>query len=131
MCFSKSDVKLYDNLMRPLELNTTDRSMWNDKCDYNDVDKCENLNPENYNLVVLQHNIRSLLAHKTELKMLLNTHKSRNSTVDILLLSETFLTKLTESLVNIPGYTLVSKCRNNSKGGGVKILLKDSITYKL
>ena len=62
MCLSKSDVKLYDNLMWPLELTTTDRSMWNDKCDYyDDVDKCKNLNPENYNLVVLQHNIRSLL----------------------------------------------------------------------
>ena len=95
------------------------------------MDKCENLNPENYNLVVLQHNIRSLLAHETELKMLLNTLKNNNSTVDILLLSETFLTKKTESLVNIPRYTLVSKCRNNSRGGGVGILLKDSVTYKL
>ena len=71
MCFMRTDNKLFDSLNRPLELTKTDESLWSDKCDYIDPDKCNNLNPEGYNLVVLQHNIRSILAHQTELHQLL------------------------------------------------------------
>ena len=90
MCFTKDTAKLYDDLMQPLETESQDKSMWNDKCDYYNVDKCSNLNPENFNLVVLQLNICSILAHQTELRALLHTLECKNSPVDIVLLSETF-----------------------------------------
>ena len=37
------------------------------KCDYVELDKCVNLNPNNYNLIVMQLNIRSLLSHQEDL----------------------------------------------------------------
>ena len=68
MCFTKIDNRLFDSLNRPLELSRTDESLWSDKCDYLDRNSCNELNPENYNLVVMQLNIGNLLAHQTELR---------------------------------------------------------------
>ena len=121
---------MFDSLSRPLELTKTDESLWSDKCDYIDPDKCNNLNPEGYNLVVLQHNIKSILAHHTKLHQLLQMMANKNSSVDILLLCETFLTTNTENLVNIPGYKLITNSRKNHKGSGVAILIKEGIPYK-
>ena len=78
-------------------------SLWSDCCNYVELDKCENLNPTNKNLIVVQLNICSLLAHHSELIHLLATLEQKNSKIDILLLCETFLTTKTASLVNISG----------------------------
>ena len=66
-----------------------------------------------------------------ELKQLVQHLENRNTPVDILMLCETFLSKKTEHIVNIPGYKLISNCRKESKGGGVCILLKQHINYKI
>ena len=129
MCVGNSDIKLYDELMRPLEWNTLDKSLWTDRCDYIDMEKCDKLNNNSMNLIVLQLNVRSLLAHQGELKDLLINLEKRNSPVDILLLCETFLTKRMHKLINIPGYTLLSNNHEQSKGGGTAILVKKP--YKL
>ena len=71
MCVGNSDTKLYDELMRPLELNTLGKSLWNDRCDYIDMEKCDNLNSNSMNLIVLQLNVQSLLAHLGKVKDLL------------------------------------------------------------
>lgn len=42
-------------------------SLWNDKCNYISPDSCTNLNPDNYNLITLQLNIRALISHQMEL----------------------------------------------------------------
>ena len=130
MCFSNVDVTLYDSLLRPLEHTNIDKTLWSDKCDYIDPHNCSNLNPDGYNLTILQLNIRSLLAHQTDLKLLLNLLDKKKTKVDAVLVCETFLTKQTNQLVNIPGYVLINKNRTNSRGGGVAILLKDNIPYK-
>ena len=130
MCFTKINRQLFDSLDRPLDLSNKDESLWSDKCDYLYPTSCNDLNPENYNLVVLQLNIRSLLAHQTELKELLQIMSNKNSTVDVILLCETFLASNTEKLAYIPGYHLVTNNRNNHKGGGVAILIREGITYK-
>ena len=91
---------------------------------------CPNLNPNNYNLIALQLNIRSVLAHQHELKQLLQDLEKKNSPIDVVLLCEMFLTKNTFSMVNIAGYTHIGNCRSKKKGAGVSILLKDGITYK-
>ena len=102
-----------------------DSSLWSDKCDYWETEHCANLNPENYNFIVMQLNIHSLLSNVTELKLLLTKLEWKNSSVDVILLCETFLNKKTEKLVNIPHYQLYSTCRSNHKGGGTAILIRD------
>ena len=78
-----------------MNYNNMDQSLWNDKCDYYDTDKCENLNPNGYNFMVFQLNIQSLLTHQTELNELLNELENKISRVDVLLLCETNLNKNT------------------------------------
>ena len=90
----------------------------------------KNLNPSGLNLVVLQLNIRSILSHVTELKMLIHILETKNSRVDIILLYKTFLNKTTEKLVKIPGYTLICNSRSENKGSDTAILLRNGINYK-
>ena len=72
MCLGNSNhLTLFDNLERPLDLSTTDSSLWNGKCDYFEINEIRNLNPNN-NLTILQLNIRSLLSKQMELNLLLN-----------------------------------------------------------
>ena len=82
-----------DNLQRLINLDELNSTLWSDKCDYLFPSNCTNLNPQNYNLIVLQHNVRSLLGNLAETKQLLQTLHDKNSPVDLLLLCETFLTK--------------------------------------
>ena len=123
--------KMFDDLMRPLELNNHDKVLWNDKCDYYELENCDDLNPNNYNLVTLELNIRSLLAHEIDLRHLLQNLETRNTSVDIIMLCETFLNKKTENIIKLPGYNLISNCRKENKGGGVCIFLKECINYKI
>ena len=123
--------KMFDDLMRPLELNNHDKVLWNDKCDYYELENCNDLNPNHYNLVTLELNIRSLLAHEIDLKHLLQNLENRNTPVDIIMLCETFLNKKTENIIKLPGYNLISNCRKENKGGGVCIFLKECINYKI
>ena len=130
MCDTESDSTQTDFLLRSQDYDELDCSLWNDKCNYIEVEKCSNLNPNNYNLIVIQLNVRSLLAHQQKLCQLLRMTEKKNSRIDILLLCETFLSKQTLSMVRIPGYTHVGNYRKNKKGGGVSILIRDGISYK-
>ena len=91
-------------------------SLWNDKCNYIQPDNCDNLNKGNYNLILLQLNIRGLLSHQDELKLLLQKLYNKNTSIDLVLLCETFLNKKTEHLIDIPGYTIITNNRTQSKG---------------
>ena len=77
MCTSTDQIGSNDVLNRPLALTEVDETLWNDKCDYLDLDSCSNLNPNNYNLIVLQLNICSLVAHQHELKQLIPTTEKK------------------------------------------------------
>ena len=79
---------------------------------------------------MMQLNIRSILAHQSKLRQLLQTMANKNSQTDVLLLCETFLTTRTERLVNILGYSLVTNNRKDYKGGVVAILIKHGITFR-
>ena len=103
--------------------------LWNNKCDYVQPDTCENLNTDNYNLIILQLNIHGLISHQDELKLLLHKLSKKNSSVDIVLLCETFLNKKTENLIKIPGYTMIANNHQQNKGGGTAILIKDGLKY--
>ena len=82
-----------DVLQRPQNQSELDESLWIDNCNYMELETYLNLNPSNYNLLVLQLNIRSILAHQHELKQLLRDLEKKNSSIDVVLLCETFLTK--------------------------------------
>ena len=51
-----------DQLGRPVDHSELDSCLWNDKCDYIKLDHCNNLNPNNYNLITM---------HQQELSKLL------------------------------------------------------------
>ena len=110
MCFTKIHKQLFDNLRRPLEFETIDCSLWNDKCDYYELSKLTNFNPEGYNLVVLQLNIRGMLSNLSDLRQLIITLDSKGTQVDLILLCETFLNRKTTKLVKILGYEIVTNC---------------------
>ena len=131
MCFSNEDIKLYDNLMWPLEFNNHNKALWNDKCDYIELENCENFNKDNYNFIVMQLNVRSLLAHQQELKHPLRMLDHKGSKVGALLLCETFLTDKTLKLVNILDYKLISNNQHDAKGGGTAILIRKNIPYRI
>ena len=78
MCFSKEYVTVTDSLLRPLSMEDLDGSLWSDKCDYKMTDECDNLNPLNYNFIVMQLNIQSLLSNIGELKLLLTKLEQRS-----------------------------------------------------
>ena len=69
------------------------------------------------------------MSYQHELRLLLQQLNNKNSTVDIVALCETFLTKKVEKLVNIPGYTLYCKNRTDHKGGGVGLLIRNGIHH--
>ena len=73
-------------------------------------------------------NIRGLSSKVNDLKHLID-HVQLNGQPDILLLCETWLTKQSPS-VNIPGYSLYRKDRNNKKGGGVAVLVSDHLSSR-
>ena len=113
-----------DVLQRPRQSELED-SLWTDNCNYTELETCLNLNPSNYNLLILQLNIQSILAHQHELKQILRDLEKKNSSIDVVLLCETFLTKKTICMVNVVGYTHVGNYRNTKKGGGVSMLCGD------
>ena len=121
---------LEDSLHRSRDLRELDNALWNDKCDYMDIENCANLNPNNYNLIVLQLNIHSLLSHQHDLSQLIRTTEKKNSRIDIILLCKTFLSKNTYNMVKIRGFTHVCNFRKDKKGGGVSILVRDDIAYR-
>ena len=131
MCFSKHETPtLFDNLERPLDFRSIDHSLWNDKCDYYEVNEIQNLNPNNKNLTILQLNIRSLLGKQLEINLLLNKLYHRRSLPKILLLSEIHLSDSKLRHLNIPNYTTLSHNRQNRGRGGVAIMVHNSLTYK-
>ena len=121
---------LEDSLHRSRDLRELDNALWNDKCDYMNIEKCANLNPNNYNLIVLQLNIHSLLSHQHDLSQQIRTTEKKNSRSDIILLCETFLSKNTYNMVKIRGFTHICNFCKEKKGGGVSILVRDGIAYR-
>ena len=97
--------KLEDSLHRSRDLSELDNMLWNDNCDYIDIENCTNLNPNHFNLIVLQLNICSLLSHQQELSQLIRKTEKKNSRIDIILLCETFLSKNTYNMVSVSGFT--------------------------
>ena len=130
MCLLRSDLHLMDSLYRSLDLFNVNESLWSDKCDYMDVEKCSNLNPNSINFIMLQLNVHSMLAHQSELRSLLNELDKKHGRVDIFLLSETFLMRKTEKLVNINMYNSAFNSCMEHKGSSLCILVRSNVPYR-
>ncbi len=80
------------------------------------------------NKIKLLHcNVRSL---KNKFDQFLSFLKSINSTFDIIGLTETWLNDEIICEYNMPGYALVYNNRNDNRGGGVAMYIKNNIKFK-
>ena len=72
-------------------------------------------------------NCRSLLCNYNEI---VDFTLSLNNIFDVMCMTETWLTQLTDDQIDIPGYTFVGKNRRNKRGGGVGIYVKKELKFK-
>ena len=77
----------------------------------------------------MQYNIRGLLGKQRDLTSFLSKCTIQGR-VDVVILSETWLTKESESRVNVPGYEYYGVPRKSKKGGGVGFLVRNTVAYK-
>ena len=129
MCLNNS-IAMQDRLTRnntlqheQLELNYN----VNDSCDY--VDNIDHLATEPTDLSLIQWNTRGLMGKLATIHDLLRL-KDNQRQIDICLLSETWLTDQSQSMVDIPGYQLICKNRENRKGGGVGVLVSKHLKVR-
>ena len=64
-----------------------------------------------------------------ELSKLINN--SNKKKIDVVILSETWVTPSSLTRINVPGYDFIGKQRTNKKGGGVGILINKNLKYKV
>ena len=69
---------LFDNLNRPLSFNDSNQNLWNDNCDYVQVDELKDINWTGHNMTVLQLNICGGVSKKSDLINLLDNCKKKN-----------------------------------------------------
>ena len=102
-----------------------------DRCEYVETDTpptpIKNKTPC---LCVMQLNIRGLVSKQNSLTRLIQKF-NKTKKIDAILLVETWLKKSTVKHIHIPGYTYTGSYREGKKkGGGVGILIKDSIQWR-
>ena len=93
-----------------------------------DLDEFREVQISPNDLSIVQLNIRGLIGKQDKLLKFLNS--SNKEKIDIVIVSETWLTKSSEKLINIPRYDLISEVRQNKYGGGVGILINKKLKYK-
>ena len=92
-----------------------------DNCDYvysvSDVMRTD--------LVVMQLNIRGIGSKRSQLIDLID-HSVHNKQVDVVLISETWLTEFSPT-IDIPGFDIHRQDRLHKKGGGIAILISSNL----
>ena len=82
---------------------------------------------ENDCISMMHMNIRSMKANIDSFAAYLDTLEFR---FKLIALTETWLDNNNHDLYNIPGYNMISNFRRESAGGGVSILIHESLCYK-
>jgi hypothetical protein len=77
---------------------------------------------------IYHHNIRTLPKNFTDFSLFLTSlpHK-----LDVVGLTETWLTPANFDLYDIDGYKVISKVRDKGRGGGVSLYINDSLSFDL
>ena len=79
------------------------------------------------NIAVLNLNARSLIKHFNELNVIL---ESLSVSYDVITVDETWLDRTLEPLVQLDGYSFITKHKSKCKnGGGVGIYVKNNIDF--
>ena len=110
--------------------NTLDLRYPVDNCNYCDIDETKNLQLDNSDLVCVQWNTRGLIGKQGELSNFLFNCMGEKK-IDVLILSESWITKSSENRVKIPGYVFVRNHTQGEKGGRVGFLISEEIKYIL
>ena len=127
MCFTK----LLPNKKDKLHQNITEFCFdndWNVNCDYLEEYELREVQIGQGDLSVIHLNVRGLIGKQDMLLKFLN--RCNKTKIDVITLSETWLTCLSQDKINIGGYHLISSPRLNKKGGGVGILINKELKYK-
>ena len=138
-----------NNVFNPFDLNDDDLlyiddadpdNFFNDlsclsnikNCKYYNVvsfkDKCNDINLVNNMLSLIHVNIRSVRKNFSHFD---NYLKCLSFSPSIIALSETWLKKGESNLYTLPNYNTESLCRSQKSGGGVSIMIKSSLSYRL
>ena len=100
------------------------------KSNYYDIDDFNKLTKKfeiDNNISILNINARSLIKHFNELTAILN---DISISFDVITVEETWLNDILQPLVNLDGYTLITKHKAKCKeGGGIGIYIKKNIEY--
>src|SRR5688572_25860204 len=92
------------------------------------LDEFIGCNSLNENLKLLHLNIRSFNKNGAALLEFLETCKTK---FDIIALTETWSTPATEDQIYCPGYNVICRSRPQGIGGGIAILIKDTLRFEL
>ena len=118
------DVRLDNLFQNDEESSFIQQSYYYDLDEFNDV---INVHNNDSNLSILNINARSLVKHFNEFSAILADFPSL---LDIITVEETWLSEPLEPLVQMNGYSFVSKHKNKCKeGGGIGIYVKNEIDY--
>ena len=130
MCLSERNNTPHDLLGNSI-IDPTDIGLekCHDSCDYVDIDDLPDIKSFSDDLKVIQLNIRGLISKQNDLSKLI-TGCFKDQKVDIVLLCETWVTKETKKLINIPGCDYIGVERINKKGGGVGLLVAKELHYR-
>ena len=118
--------KQISNRLKNNELMNNESYDFVDHCDYLDL---ENITPKTlpqYNLNLLQMNVRGLIGKQNKIQSLLDKLENNND-VHCLLLCETWLTEDTKKLISFSNHSFIGRERNIKKGGGVGFLLRNEL----
>ena len=112
------------------EWNTDDTySQSEDYCDYIDMDTCKCIEKTDFDLNIIEYNIRGLLRKQKDLLAFLGRCTTKGY-VDVIILVETWLMDESVKRVCLPGYEYYGTTRKNCKGGGVGFLVKNHLSFK-
>ena len=119
-----------DQQLLELETNISNQSSCDQtQCDYLEIDDSHNIEHSNGDINIMQLNIRGIVKKQRDLSSLLFKCYGSKATVDLITISETWLTESNKSLIDLPGYQFQGKIRKTKRGGGVSFLINDSINY--
>src|SRR5258705_6310231 len=76
----------------------------------------------------LSVNIRSLRAHYADIKCLISSHESDGLLIDILILTESWISEVEQAYYNIDGHEILCSNKLSKKGKGTVIYIKKGIT---
>ncbi len=97
-------------------------------CGYYDQDEFLDNFKSNTDSKLLHINARSLPKNISNIVNYVNLLENRFSVIGI---SETWLKDIHDPLIQIPNYTIEGFCRQNKRGGGVALYIKQDLEYSI